>query len=242
MTAVRALVTYILVSLYVLLVGPIGMLLVLLFRAKGLLYQLGHAGVALALGLAGIRYSVLGREHVPKGRAVVFCSNHQSNVDPPVLFEALHRRLHVLYKAELNNLPILGRVLQLGGFIPVPRENREEAFRAIERAADSIRSGNSFLIFPEGTRSRTDQLLPFKKGGFVMALHAQAPIVPVAVMGGRDSMRKGSWVVRPVLVTVRIGEPVETAGMTDDDRDRLIAMVRERIEALLRRGPVDQSP
>ena len=72
MAAVRSLVTYVLVSLYVLIIGPIGMLFVLLFRAKGLLYQLGHAGVALALGLAGIRYSVLGREHVPKGRAVVF--------------------------------------------------------------------------------------------------------------------------------------------------------------------------
>jgi 1-acyl-sn-glycerol-3-phosphate acyltransferase len=238
MAAVRSLVAYILVSLYVLIIGPIGIAFVLLFRAKGLLYTLGHGGVALALNLAGIRYALVGREHLPANRAVVFCSNHQSNVDPPVLFEALHRRLHVLYKAELDQLPILGRVLQLGGFIAVTRENREEAFRAIERAAASIRDGNSFLIFPEGTRSRTDHLLPFKKGGFVMALRAGAPILPVAVMGGRASMRKGSWVVRPVLVTVRVGEPIETAGMSDDDRDRLIAIVRERIEALLRLGPV----
>ncbi len=234
MVAVRSIVTYILVSLYVLIVGPIGIAVVLLFRAKGLLYEFGHAGVALALGSAGIRYRVIGREQIPRDRPVVFCSNHESNVDPLVLFQALHRRLHILYKAELSKLPILGPLLQLGGFVPVPRENRDEAFKAIERAAASIRGGNSFLIFPEGTRSRTDQLLPFKKGGFIMALHAKAPIVPVAVHGGRAAMQKGSWIVRPVNVSVRIGEPVETADLTDDDRDRLIAIVREQIEAMLR--------
>ena len=165
MAVFRSLLTYLLVSLYVLIVGPIGMLIVLLFRAKGLLFELGHFGVALALNLAGIRYTAIGREQVPRDRAVVFCSNHQSNVDPPVLFEALHRRLHVLYKAELNQLPILGRVLRLGEFVAVDRENREEAFKAIDSAAASIRRGNSFLIFPEGTRSRTDALLPFKRAG-----------------------------------------------------------------------------
>lgn len=234
MAAVRSLFTYIIVSLYILIVGPIGMVIGVVFKAKDLLYRLGHLGVWLALTCAGIRYKVIGREHIPTDRAVVFCSNHQSNVDPPVLFQALHPRLHILYKAELSKLPVLGRVLQIGGFIPVPRENRDEAFKAIERAAESIRSGNSFLIFPEGTRSRTDELLPFKKGGFVMALRAQAPIVPVAVSGGRASMRRGSWVVRPVTVTVRIGEPVMTEGLTTDDRDRLIATVRERIAELLK--------
>lgn len=104
---------------------------------------------------------------------------------------------------------------------------------SIERAADSIRAGNSFLIFPEGTRSRTSELLPFKKGGFIMAIKAQAPIVPVAISGGRDAMRKGSWFVRPVMCRIRIGEPVATAGMTLDDRDQLIDTVRARIEGLL---------
>jgi 1-acyl-sn-glycerol-3-phosphate acyltransferase len=232
--AIRSAVTYIVVSFYVLIAGVLGMAVAVPLKWVGLLYELGHVGVGLALGLAGIRYRVMGQAHVPRDRAVVFCSNHQSNVDPPVLFRALHRRLHILYKAELSKVPVLGRVIQAGGFIPVPRDQKEAAMEAIDQAAESIRIGNSFLIFPEGTRSRTDQLLPFKKGGFIMAIKAQAPIVPVAISGGRDAMRKGSAIVRPVKVEVRIGEPVETAGCTLDDRDALIAVVRERIEALLR--------
>lgn len=235
--AVRSILTYILTATYVLIVGTFALLVVVPLGLKDLLYTLGHGGVALALGTAGIRYKVIGRENIPQGRAVVFCSNHESNVDPPVLFRALHRRLHILYKAELRKLPVLGRVLEAGGFVAVQRENRDAAFASIEHAAQSIRDGNSFLIFPEGTRSKTDELLPFKKGGFVMALDAQAPIVPVAIMGGRTAMRKGSAIVRPVHVTVRIGQPVETSGRTADDRDVVIDEVKGRIEDLRRLGP-----
>jgi 1-acyl-sn-glycerol-3-phosphate acyltransferase len=235
--AVRSLATYVAVSLYVLIAAPIGMTFAVLFGAKNFLYGLGHFGVRLALALSGIRYRVAGREHVPS-RAVVFCANHQSNVDPPVLFEALHPRVHILYKAELNAVPLLARAFRVGGFIPVDRRNKEAAMRSIEAGAASIRSGNSFLIFPEGTRSRTADLLPFKKGGFIMAIKAQAPIVPVAVQGGRAAMRKGSRIVRPVTVSVRIGEPIETAGLALAERDALIAQTRTRIEALLAQGPV----
>ena len=235
--ALRSVLTYVIVSLYVLVAGPIGLLIGVPFKVKGILYFLGHIGVGLALGLAGIRYRVHGRERVPKGRAVVFCSNHESNVDPPVLFQALHRRLHVLFKAELKKLPILGKVMVAGGFVPVERDRREASLASIDEAAQSIQRGNSFLIFPEGTRSRTSELLPFKKGGFIMAIKAQAPIVPVAVSGGRSSMRKGSWIVRPVMVDVRIGEAVETKGFSLDERDQLIEIVRGRIEDLRAQAP-----
>jgi 1-acyl-sn-glycerol-3-phosphate acyltransferase len=235
--AIRSFATYVAVSLYVLIAAPIGMTFAVLFGAKDFLYGLGHFGVRLALTLSGIRYRVAGRDHVPS-RAVVFCANHQSNVDPPVLFEALHPRVHILYKAELNAVPLLARAFRVGGFIPVDRRNKEAAMRSIEAGAASIRSGNSFLIFPEGTRSRTADLLPFKKGGFIMAIKAQAPIVPVAVQGGRAAMRKGSRIVRPVTVSVRIGEPIDTAGLALGERDALIAQTRTRIEALLALGPV----
>jgi 1-acyl-sn-glycerol-3-phosphate acyltransferase len=231
--AVRSVATFLALSLYVFVTAPIGMALALAFKWQNLLYLLGHGGVNLALALSGIRFRVEGRDHLPLERAAVYCSNHQSNVDPPVLFDALHPRMHILYKQEIDAIPLLARAFRLGGFIPVDRRNKEAAMRAIERGAQSIRSGNSFLIFPEGTRSRSNDLLPFKKGGFIMAIKAQAPIVPVAIQGGRDAMRKGSWLIRPVTITIRVGVPIETKGVTLDERDELIARVRASIEALI---------
>jgi 1-acyl-sn-glycerol-3-phosphate acyltransferase len=233
--AARSILTYAVILAYIAVAGPIGLFIGVVLRWKRGLYSLGHAGVWLSLTLAGIRYRVAGREHVPAS-SVVFCANHESNVDPPVLFRALHPYLHILYKAELHRFPIMGTVLDVGGFVPIERNDREKAAQSIAQGAESLKAGNSFLIFPEGTRSHTGQLLPFKKGGFLMAIRAQVPIVPVAVQGGKRAMRKGSAFVRPVRVSVRIGRPIPTAGLTADHRDQVIATVRQEIENLLRQG------
>jgi 1-acyl-sn-glycerol-3-phosphate acyltransferase len=235
--ALRSLLTYLGVSLYVLVAAPVGMTLALAFRSQRSLYFLGHTGVRLALALSGIGFKVAGAEHLPLDRAAVYCSNHQSNVDPPVLFEALHPRMHILYKAEIDRIPLLARAFRVGGFIPIDRRHKEAAMRAIDQGAAALRSGQSFLIFPEGTRSRTGELLPFKKGGFLMAMKAGAPIVPIAVQGGQAAMRRGSWRLQPATLTIRVGEPVETAGRTNDRVD-LVQEVRRRIEGLLAEGPV----
>jgi 1-acyl-sn-glycerol-3-phosphate acyltransferase len=108
--------------------------------------------------------------------------------------------------------------------------------RSIEAGAESLRAGNSFLIFPEGTRSKTDELLPFKKGGFIMAIKAGAPIVPVAIQGGRAVMHRGSPILRPATVSIQVGKPIETRDLTLDDRDGLIERVRADIKALIVTG------
>jgi 1-acyl-sn-glycerol-3-phosphate acyltransferase len=235
--ALRSALTYLVVSVYVLVTGTLGMLLAIVFRWTGVLYIFGHGGVRLGMGLAGIQYRVDGAENLPLDRAAVYCSNHESNIDPPLLFDALHPRMHILYKHEIDRIPVLARAFRMGGFIPIDRSRKESAIHSIELGAESLRAGNSFLIFPEGTRSRTAELLPFKKGGFVMAIKAQAPIVPVAVQGGRAAMRRGSKVIRPVTVTIRVGRPIETTGLRLEDRAGLITRVREQIEALLAEGP-----
>jgi 1-acyl-sn-glycerol-3-phosphate acyltransferase len=234
--ALRSAATYLAVALYVLIVGPPILLIALAFSQRALLYRVGHIGVRMGLFLSGIKVALEGTANIQRRRAAVYAVNHASNVEPPIIFDTLHElfpRLRIVYKAELRKLPVLVRAFDLAGFVPLQRGNPEQSLPAIDRAVEALREGNSFLIFPEGTRSRTGELLPFKKGGFILAIKGQSPVVPIAITGAQKAMRKGSPLIYPVTVRVRIGEPVETAGMTIDDRDTLVAAVRERIKALM---------
>jgi 1-acyl-sn-glycerol-3-phosphate acyltransferase len=233
LASLRTLLTAIVIPLYVLVLGPPALIWTLVTRDTRLLFAVGGAGVRLGFALAGLKLRVVGGdEHILPGGAVYAC-NHSSNVEAPAVFLSLQRlfpRVAVLYKAELRRLPVLVWAFDIGGFVPVERANRDQSWPAVDRAARSLQAGTSFFIFPEGTRSRTGELLPFKKGGFVMAIKAQAPIVPVAVTGGLDAMRKGSRVIWPAVITVTFLPPVPTAGRTLDDRDAIIASVRGAIE------------
>ena len=228
--AARTLAALVTVAAYVIICGPPVLLWTAASRNPKLIYRAGALGVRMGFVLAGLRVRLVGAENLLPN--AVYACNHSSNIDAPGIFlalEPLFPHVRVLYKAELRKLPVLVWVFDAAGFIPLERGNPGQSHPAIDRAASAIQEGNSFFIFPEGTRSRTGELLPFKKGGFLMAIKAQAPIVPVAVSGGRDAMKKGSPLIWPATLTVSLGTPIPTAGLAVGDRERLSQRVRQSI-------------
>lgn len=184
------------------------------------------------LASLSIPLAVEGRDRIEREGTYLFMSNHRSVFDIFALFVATEHPLRMVAKRILFFIPIFGWSLWMCGFIPINRSNRESAIRSLDRAARRIRAGISILVFPEGTRGEGSGLLPFKKGGFMLALKAEAPIVPVVVSGTETIMPKGSMTVGRGSIRVRFGEPIETAGRGPGERDRLMAEVREAMEAL----------
>jgi len=187
----------------------------------------------LVLAAAGIEVVVHGDEH-RRGERHIFVANHNSGVEIFALFSRL-RWVKFVAKAELFRIPIVGRAMRYAGMIPIERTNHAGARASIQLAGTIIASGASVILFPEGTRSRTYDLRPFKKGAFVLAIETQAPIVPVAVHGTLEIMPKGSPLVRPGRVDLHFLPPLETAGKSFGDREALAAEARSRIAECLRR-------
>jgi len=171
-------------------------------------------------------------EAVREGRQpVIFMSNHESQLDPPVLIGILPVPAVYIAKKEVKYLPFVGWAAWVAGVIFIDRGDRDRAIKSIHDAASQIRGGKNVVIFPEGTRSRTGEMLPFKKGGFALALDAGVPIVPMATVGGREVLPPGSMRLRPGRYVVAVGAPVDSAAHAD--RESLMQEVRGRIEALM---------
>ncbi|MGB7848769.1 MAG: lysophospholipid acyltransferase family protein [Candidatus Acidiferrum sp.] len=225
-------------ALYILIAGPPLLLYTLLTRHVDPLYWCGIRGVMLLVNCVDVRVQIKGLEHIPTGTCI-FAANHTSSADAPAVVGAIPRRIAILLKRSLFDWPIAGQAFQLAHFIPVDRLNRDSAIESVEKAIEAIRNGQSFLIYPEGTRSSDGRLQDFKKGIAVMAIKSGVPIVPVACSGAHRIMVKGKLSIKPGRIVVEFLEPIDSTKYSLDEREALVQELHDRLAAGL---PPDQRP
>jgi 1-acyl-sn-glycerol-3-phosphate acyltransferase len=230
---IRAVLVFSFIPVYMVLASMVGYPIARLLGSPTILYTLGRLGVRLALALAGTRVVVEGEEKLGDARNTIVMPNHASLLDAPIVVTLIKSEFKAVAKKEIFRIPFFASCLRFAGFIEVDRQDREQATRAIQRAVLSLKAGNCFLIFPEGTRTGSGDLGEFKKGGFYVALDAGSRIVPVALLGARELVPKGGFRIRGGTVRVRVLDPIDAGSYSYEDKERLIAEVRERIRSAL---------
>lgn len=184
------------------------------------------------LRAAGTPVIAEGLENIPRDQPVMYAANHSSMFDIWALFATLPGSVRFVAKRELFRIPLVGRAMLAVGHVPIDRAVRKRAFEAYDEAARMIRGGSSVVVFPEGTRSRTGELLPFKNAPFGLAIAAQVPIIPVYVHHTFEILPKGAWRLRPRPIRLLVGQPIPTAGLRPENRERLRDEVRAAMVAL----------
>lgn len=233
---ILGLLPYPLMALANLVLGPPVFILSLL-GLRPLAYRLVELWCLLLHLVTGVRFRVEGLEHVPPDGPYVIISNHSSHLDGPTLIRALPHPVFFVIKRELARVPVWGQAVVKLGFIAIDRRDSARAHEQMKVAIAAVRAGRHVVVFPEGTRSPGDYLLPFKKGGFHLALDAQVPILPVALNRSRRLLAKGRSATRPGTVEVLIGKPIPTAGLGKEALDEILARTRSAITELRRRDP-----
>ena len=188
------------------------------------------------LDLVTAKWRVVGNASAaqPSGRPLVIMSNHSSLYDIPLIFVSLPGSIRMLTKKELFSIPIWGRGLAAGEFVSIDRSDHTQALRDLEKAKEKMASGIALWVAPEGTRSRDGTLGDFKKGGFVLAIQTGARILPIGIRGSRDILPPKTFFQADLGRTaeVHVGEPIDAARFTLEQRDELVALVRDRIHHL----------
>ncbi len=181
---------------------------------------------------AGVRLEPRYDPRLDLGASYVFLANHQSLFDIPVLLLSSPGQVRLIAKRSLFRIPFFGWAMAVGGFIPVDRDDRSKARETFAQATAKLRQGTSVALFPEGTRAKTDVLLPFQRGGFLIALRSGLPIVPVGIRGTRAIRSTRGLVIHPGRATVSYGAPIDPAEFGIRRKGELAAEVRRRIAEL----------
>ena len=200
---------------------------------ENMIYSPVRLFVRMGLAMVGVRVEVSGRERLDPRQAYIFTPNHQSLIEVPLFVTYLGRNPAYLAKKEVFKYPVFGYGIGLMGVVPVDRSNSAAAVESARRATENLRRGKSYVVYPEGTRSRDGQLLPFKKGAFMMAIDARVPIVPVTISGGTRIMPKGEVKVFPSTVRITLHDPISTKDYSRENVSELMGLTRARILSAL---------
>lgn len=182
-----------------------------------------------ALAAAQVQVTTTGTELIPRNGPVIYMGNHQSNFDILALTVAIPRRFSWLAKEELFGIPFFGGAMRRAGYIPLDRSDGRQALKSIEDAARRIREGVSVVIFPEGTRTHDGTLLPFKKGGFILASRATVPVVPFTINGSMAVNPRNRFELYQGDITISFAAPIQPQGTNSPAREALLTQVREAI-------------
>lgn len=186
------------------------------------------------LRLAGVKVSLSGLENTPQ-KPCIYVSNHQGNFDIPLLMGYLDKPHGFLAKKELKKLPSISSWMKYLHCVFIDREDPRQSIAALSRCADLMKEGYSFLIFPEGTRSKSRRMGEFKQGAFKMAFKNHAPIVPVVIDGTYQIMEQQGFWIKPAHVSLKILEPVETQGLSKAELKELGEVIKARLQEELDR-------
>jgi 1-acyl-sn-glycerol-3-phosphate acyltransferase len=226
----RSLCFYLVLTSSTILLGSMAVLAAVVTGGSNASHVLGRYWGNINLWAAGVTVRVHGLENIDPNVSYIYAANHQSWFDIFAMLGKLPVQFRWLAKTELFHVFMLGRAMKAAGYIPIDRSNRRKAFESMQLAAQRIREGTSVVIFPEGTRSLDGKLQEFKKGGFMLAFQSQHPVVPISISGSHKILPKlGAWRIHPGQVSMTIGRPIHTAGMTARDRELLMNTVRESI-------------
>lgn len=234
---IRAVISLVSFVLTTLVAATLAALSGLVDRTGDTVLRLARVWSRVLLGVPGVKLQVVQRAPLDPKRPYIVMANHASMVDIWAVFLAVPVPFRFIAKKQLGAIPLFGWAMRAGRFIFIDRQNAASARRSIEEAARRIKSGQSVVIFPEGTRTRDGRLNPFKKGGFHLALDSGAEIVPVAIHGSHAVMPPGSALIRSGTVRVEIGEPIATSGLAPGDREALLTRVRDKIAEMLGQPP-----
>jgi 1-acyl-sn-glycerol-3-phosphate acyltransferase len=234
----RAAFMFVFLTLYILILGPPLLIYTVLTKNPDPLYWTAIKGVMFFVNAVGVRVRVKGVERIPPG-TVIFAANHTSSADAPAVVGAIPRRIAILLKRSLFKYPIVGQAFHLARFIPVDRFNRDSAITSLEKATEALKSGQSFLIYPEGTRSPDGRLQEFKKGTAVMAIKAGVALVPIACSNAHRIMKKRELKIYPGEILVEFLTPIDSTQYTLDQREALSQRLHDELAAGL---PPDQRP